>query len=60
MSDLLNKYLDKYHVSLYDLSLDIGCSESSLYSYKTNYNKVSNRMKERIENYLKKGLTKKI
>ena len=60
MSDLLIKYLDKYHVSLYDLSLDIGCSESSLYSYKTNYNKVSNRMKEKIENYLRKGLTNRI
>lgn len=40
--------------SLYDISLDMGISEYSLYCYINNYNKVSDKRKNLIEKYLKK------
>lgn len=39
--------------SMYDLALDIGISEYSLYCYKNNYAKISDKMKNKIETYLK-------
>ena len=40
--------------SMYELALDMGISEYSLYCYVNNYNKVSEKRKKLIENYLKK------
>ena len=40
--------------SMYELALDIGISEYSLYCYVNNYKKVSAKRKKLIENYLKK------
>ena len=39
---------------MYELALDMGISEYSLYCYVNNYNKVSEKRKKLIENYLKK------
>lgn len=38
--------------SMYDLALDMGISEYSLYCYVNNYDKISQRRKQLIENYI--------
>lgn len=48
------KYKNKLNCDLYSLALDIGVSQSTLYNYLNDYKKVSQKLKEKIENYLKK------
>lgn len=43
--------------SMYEIALDMGISEYSLYCYRKNFNTISKKRKELIENYLKR-LTK--
>jgi len=40
--------------STYDIALDMGISEYSLYCYVNNYDKVSAKRRKLIENYLEK------
>ena len=39
---------------MYEIALDMGISEYSLYCYVNNYAKVSQKRKDKIQNYLKK------
>ena len=43
----------KNRMSLYEIALDIGISESSLYSYVNDYRKVSPRIVAKIREYLR-------
>lgn len=43
----------KNKMSLYDIALDIGISESSLYCYINNYRKVGPKTVDKIREYLK-------
>lgn len=52
MNMILNHLLK--NKSLYEISLDMGISEYSLYCYKNNYNNISTKRRKFIENYLKK------
>ena len=40
--------------SLFEISLDIGVSESSLYNYLNDYKEISKPIREKIESYLEK------
>jgi hypothetical protein len=40
--------------SLYDIALDIGISETSLYRFINNYTNVSDKIKDKIRGYLKR------
>jgi DNA-binding LacI/PurR family transcriptional regulator len=44
----------KKRMSLYDVALDIGISESTLYNYINNYKKISRKSLEKIEKYFRK------
>lgn len=52
MNMTLNQLLK--NKSLYEISLDMGISEYSLYCYKNNYSNISTKRRKLIENYLKK------
>ena len=53
-SGLINKIKKlKESKSLYEIALDIGISEYSLYCYFNRYNKVGSRVKNKIEKYFK-------
>ena len=43
----------KSQKSLYEVALDIGVSEASLYCYLSNYKKTGKKVLERLENYFK-------
>ena len=50
-----NKILKlKEKMSLYDMALDIGISESSLYNYLNSYRNVSTKTENKIREYFKK------
>lgn len=53
MLDKVKQYCNDNNCSLYDMSLDIGISESSLYSYIHRYKPISNKMRDKIEKFLK-------
>lgn len=40
--------------NLFEIAMEIGISESTLYSYLNNYRPVSDNMKQKIENYFEK------
>jgi hypothetical protein len=44
--------------SMYDLALDIGISQYSLYCYVNDFAKVSQRMKDKIQTYINKKVDK--
>lgn len=44
--------------SMYDLALDIGISQYSLYCYVNDFAKVSQRMKDKIQAYINKKVDK--
>lgn len=44
--------------SMYDLALDIGISQYSLYCYINGFAKVSQRMKDKIQTYINKKVDK--
>lgn len=52
MHQSISKLLEKH--SMYEIALDMGISEYSLYCYVNNYAKVSQKRKDKIQNYLKK------
>ena len=43
----------KKKISLYEISLDMGISESSLYNYLNDYKTVSSKIKDKITRYFK-------
>lgn len=51
-NNMLEQILVKYNYSLYDLALEIGVSESSLYKYRNNY--PLGNIKNKIEKELQK------
>lgn len=44
----------KKRLSLYDIALDIGISESTLYNYVNEYKQISKKSEEKIEKYLRR------
>lgn len=50
-SRILNLKKDK---SLYDIALDIGISESTLYNYVNDYKNISKKSKEKIRAYFER------
>ena len=44
----------KKKISLYEIALDIGISEATLYNYVTNYKKVSEKSAEKIREYFRR------
>jgi transcriptional regulator with XRE-family HTH domain len=43
----------KKRLSLYDIALDIGISESTLYNYVNEYKQISKKSEEKIEKYFR-------
>ena len=52
MKEKLKKLKEKK--SLYEISLDIGVSNSSLYNYLNDYKELSKPIKDKIEKYLER------
>jgi transcriptional regulator with XRE-family HTH domain len=44
----------KKRLSLYDIALDIGISESTLYNYVNEYKQISKKSEEKIEKYFRR------
>ena len=53
ISQLITNYQKKNNVTLFDLALDIGVSESTLYNIKNNYHNVSQNMLNKVEKFFK-------
>lgn len=53
ISQLITNYQKKNNVTLFDLALDVGVSESTLYNIKNSYHNVSQNMLNKVEKFFK-------
>ena len=53
ISQLIKNYQKKNNVTLFDLALDVGVSESTLYNIKNSYHNVSQNMLNKVEKFFK-------